>query len=43
MKLFNFHAMWAFDKGLAYAGMYGSYRVIQQRIDEEGCGAVFAA
>lgn len=31
------------DKAVAYAVGYGSTKPLQLRIDEEGCGAVFAA
>lgn len=36
-------ALHAIDKKLAYAYAYGGFRYFQARVDEEGCGAVYAA
>ena len=30
-------------KGMRYAYLYSGWRVLQERIDEEGCGAVMCA
>lgn len=40
IHLFMLHAI---DKQLAYLFAYGAVDAVQTRIDEEGCGAVFAA
>lgn len=40
LNLLMLHAL---DKQLAYLFAYGAFEAVQTRIDEEGCGAVFAA
>jgi hypothetical protein len=38
----NIYALHKIDKPLLYAYLYGSRKGLIERIDEEGCGAVFA-
>jgi hypothetical protein len=35
--------LWSIDKRLASALIYGNHTLAQERVDEEGCGAVFGA
>lgn len=37
------HILHKQDKKLLYAMAYSGYKQLQTRIDEEGCGVVFAA
>jgi hypothetical protein len=41
--LFHFEKLYTLDRELAFAWAYGGRKLLQTRIDEEGCGAFFAA
>ena len=43
LDAFDLAALHKIGKRELYAKLYGSIKPLQQRIDEEGCGAVFAA
>lgn len=42
-KLILSHKLHKIDKALLYDAFHYSSKVLQERIDEEGCGAVFCA
>lgn len=40
---FDFDTLKSLDKAMLYASIYSGAKPVQQRIDEEGCGAIFGA
>ena len=41
LTLLNTQVMHRIRKDMLYAYLYNGYKMLQQQIDEEGCGAVF--